>query len=342
MHRPSALLFVASLAALGSSAFRFGGGNSRVKRRTTQISKHQFDAHDDVPAARRRPYATRHLVGGGSRRTVDTRLFSYDAAVGPDEMRALGTELILRAAREANATDPMIDVEWKADRIIVTVDVNADEDYGGGDAPAGVLLGEALDGDLEEEDSPDYFEDDDVDYDEEDMDDEAFLEDEFDPESLGLVAEEDSGSSSIDLTLIARNINVLLAEDGEDSLAHKIAELHEICVTTPEFDNVLRGRNMFESYKGFDVTVEHWEEPKKKKKKPKSKAGKAGGDAAAAAEVEEPPPEPKLKITEGKLVGRDYEKDVTLFNVKGRVIKIKNDKIESVRLPKAKREKGAS
>ncbi|EJK60732.1 hypothetical protein THAOC_18865 [Thalassiosira oceanica] len=333
MRHPSALLFAASLAALGSSAFRFGGGNSRVGRRTPPSSKHH-DARDDAAASARRPRATAHSA-------VETRLFSYTTPVDSDEMRTLGMDLILRAAREAGATEPMIDVEWKADRIVVTVDVNADEDYGG-DAPAGVLLGEALDDDLEEGDSLDYFEDEDLVYDGEDTDDEAFLdEDEFDPESLGLVADEDSGSSPIDLTLIARNINVLLAEDGEDSLAHKIAELHEICVTTPEFDNVLRGRNMFESYRGFDVTVEHWEEPKKKKK-PKSKAGKAGGDAAAAVEEEPPPPEPKLKITEGKLVGRDYDKDVTMINVKGRVVKIENDKIESVRLPKAKREKGAS
>ena len=331
MHRPSLLPFVASLAALGSSAFRFGDGNSRLERRRSS-SKHHYDAHDDAAAAaRQRPPATTHLA-------VETRLFSSNAPVGSDEMRTLGMDIILRAARDAGATEPMIDVEWKADRITVTVDVNADGDYGG-DAPADVLLGEALDDDLEEEDLLDYLED--IVYDEEDMDDEIFLDDEFDPESLGLVAEEDPGSSSIDLTLIARNINVLLAEDGEDSLAYKIAELHEICVTTPEFDNVLRGENMFESYKGFDVTVEHWEEPKKKKK-PKSKAGKAGGEAVAAVEEEPPPPEPKLKITEGKLVGRDYAKDVTMINVKGRVVKIKNDKIESVRLPKAKREKGAS
>ena len=38
-------------------------------------------------------------------------------------------------------------------------------------------------------------------------------------------------------------------------------------------------------------------------------------------------------------MGRDYEKAVTLLNIKGRVVKIKNDKIKGVRLPTAKRKK---
>ena len=45
--------------------------------------------------------------------------------------------------------------------------------------------------------------------------------------------------------------------------------------------------------------------------------------------------------TEGKLVGRDMEKNLTIINVKGRNKNTKNDLIESVELPKAKREKGA-
>jgi len=109
---------------------------------------------------------------------------------------------------------------------------------------------------------------------------------------------------------------------------------------------------MFESYRGFDVSVEHWEEDKKKKKakKAKGKAAKEPAVADAAEEGEEESeeeegeaaqPSRKLKVTEGKLVERDYEKDVTVLNVKGRMVKIKNDLIEQVTLPKAKREKGA-
>ena len=147
--------------------------------------------------------------------------------------------------------------------------------------------------------------------------------------------------TTIDLTLIARTINDLLAADGEDSPSFRIAKLHEIEVTTPPFDNVLRGKLMFENYKGFDVLVEHYEEPKKKKKKLSSKSQKNGlGGEDNDSDEDKVVEQPKLTITEGKLIGRDYEKEVTMVNVKGRVVKIKNDTIESVSLPKAKHEKG--
>ena len=122
--------------------------------------------------------------------------------------------------------------------------------------------------------------------------------------------------------------------------------MHEIEVTTPEFDNVLRsnhnGVDMFEVYKGFDVIVDYWEVPKKKKKKKKKscKADKEENVQAEAEQEEESEPKRTQKIIEGKLVGRDYDKDVTMINVKGRIVKIKNEMIESVMLPKAKREKG--
>lgn len=41
--------------------------------------------------------------------------------------------MILKAAVKAGATEPMIRIDWKADRIIVTVDVYADESYGAED-----------------------------------------------------------------------------------------------------------------------------------------------------------------------------------------------------------------
>ena len=53
----------------------------------------------------------------------------------------------------------------------------------------------------------------------------------------------------------------------------------------------------------------------------------------------------KIKTTQGKLVGRDYRgadgDGVTTINVKGRAVRIRNDDILNVSLPKAKREKGA-
>lgn len=68
---------------------------------------------------------------------------------------------------------------------------------------------------------------------------------------------------------------------------------------------------MFEAYKGFEVMVETTETNKKGKK----------------------------KIKEGLLVEKNDE--FTILNQKGRISKIKNEKIECIRLPKAKTEKGA-
>lgn len=112
-----------------------------------------------------------------------------------------------------------------------------------------------------------------------------------------------------DIVSIARKINYLLGEEGEGSVASNIAVHHEIEVTTPGASDELVGI-MFEAYRGFDVIVEALD-PKK---------------------------EGKVQVIEGKLVDRDEKK--TTVNVKGRMRKIKNDLILTVKLPKAKREKG--
>ena len=311
-------------------------------------------------------------------------MISSISAASMDKMKELGNSLILQAALTCGATEPMVDIEWKADRIIVTVDVHNDENYNISDeeeedADAFLMeVGDYLDGELMEdeiewEDDDDGEEEDGSVYDdgveEGELGEEGEFEDEeFDPEALGLIPDNDDSSTDknntssstnsskkkIDLTQIARSINELLAQDGEDTPSFTIAKLHEIEVTTPDFDNTLRGKVMFENYRGFDVSVEHWKEPKKTKKKKtkknkKTKAQKEEPVLAAVvvqeASVEEeepslPEPPTKLTITEGKLVGRDYDKGVTMVNVKGRVVKIKNDTIECVRLPKAKTEKG--
>jgi hypothetical protein len=163
------------------------------------------------------------------------------------------------------------------------------------------------------------------------------------------------------LTLIARAINEALALDAPDGPGYAIAVVHAIEVTTPVFDGVLRGRKMFDSYRGFDVVVEHREEDKKKKKKKKKGSGKRKDDAKegdddreevndevdiAIATEEEDGGLGKLKVTQGKLVGRDYgggddgEGGATTINVRGRAVRIRNEDIASVSLPKAKREKG--
>ena len=257
------------------------------------------------------------------------------------DMQTLGNKLILQAAIQCGATEPMIDIQWKADRIVVAVDVSKDENYEE-QIPFDDDDDYALDDELSEDDMIEWEDDENIMYEDDgdgdvsdDREEELFDDEDFNEEDY----EEVESSSQINLPRIARTINELLVEDGEDSPKFRIAKLHEIEVTTPPFDNVLRGNLMFESYKGFGVTVEHWQEPKKKKKK-KSKSQKEGDTISADDSVEEEAAKPKLTFTEGTLVGRDYDKGVTMINVKGRVVQIKNDKIECVSLPKAKREKG--
>jgi hypothetical protein len=110
--------------------------------------------------------------------------------------------------------------------------------------------------------------------------------------------------------------------------------------------------------------VEHREEEDKKKKKNKNNKGKrkdddakgdgddrevdgeVDGEVAVATDDEDGGLLRKLKVTQGKLVGRDYGGGgdggggATTINVRGRAVRIRNEDIASVSLPKAKREKG--
>ena len=110
----------------------------------------------------------------------------------------------------------------------------------------------------------------------------------------------------VDIIVLSRAINAAL-DDGGVGLA--IAESHEIEVTTPGASDELSGI-MFESYKGFDVIAQH-QDPKKK----------------------------TVQTIEGKLVERNVE--FTILNIKGRMKKLKNQDVISVKLPKAKKEKGS-
>jgi hypothetical protein len=112
-------------------------------------------------------------------------------------------------------------------------------------------------------------------------------------------------ATGVDVTRLAKAINVALDDDG---VGFAIAEVHEIEVTTPGASEELSGI-MFESYKGFDVICRQ-EDSKTK----------------------------KVKTVEGKLVERNDE--FTVINIKGRIQKLKNDTVLSVKLPKAKKEKG--
>jgi len=114
---------------------------------------------------------------------------------------------------------------------------------------------------------------------------------------------------------VARAINTALyldsKENGVLSVGNYVATTHEIEVTTPGAPEIVEGEVMFEAYRGFDVIVE-------------TNEVKKGG---------------KKRVVEGKLVERDDQ--FTRVNVKGRVVKVKSENVEVIRLPKAKREKGA-
>jgi hypothetical protein len=132
-------------------------------------------------------------------------------------------------------------------------------------------------------------------------------------------------STGVDIAMLARAINgALLAncssnddhddDDSNDNQHHDedvgtwIAETHEIEVTTPGAPNELSGI-MWEVYRGFDVLCDHMD--------PKTKV---------------------QKTIEGKLKERTDE--FTILNIRGKIRKLPNRNLVSVRLPKAKRETG--
>ena len=117
--------------------------------------------------------------------------------------------------------------------------------------------------------------------------------------------EEPIPEGAVDVATFARAINSALDDDG---VGVAIAEAHEIEVTTPGASDELSGV-MWEAYKGFPVIAQH--------KDPKTE---------------------KIKTVEGKLVERNDE--FTILNIKGRMKKLKNQDVLSVKLPKAKKEKG--
>lgn len=113
-------------------------------------------------------------------------------------------------------------------------------------------------------------------------------------------------TKGFDMTEFARAINRALDDNG---IGLAIAETHEIEVTTPGATDELVGQRMFEAYKGFDVICQHVDNKTK-----------------------------KVKRIEGRLVERNDE--YTIVNIKGRMKKMKNETVLSVKLPKAKKEKG--
>ena len=235
----------------------------------------------------------------------------------PDNYQEIGNQLIYQAAKSCGAPEEALKIEWKNDKIVVTV--NSDRVY---------VSSSSLD-DEEDEDAilDDYdYDDEEEEEGEEEMEDIELFDDEiFSDEDLEYDDYEDDvdevddgggGRTGIDVTELARAINRVLEDDGANGsgVGWTIAEKHSIEVTTPGASDELQGKVMFEAYKGFDVICSYTDIRKKDKQ-----------------EVEK-------EIT-GKLVERTD--DETTFNLKGRMKSIKNDKIIYVKLPKAKKEKGA-
>ncbi len=132
-------------------------------------------------------------------------------------------------------------------------------------------------------------------------------EEEQDPFEAVEDEEQEESQNEFSLTLLARAINQILDDDG---MGLAIAEVHSIEVTTPGVsDELVPGTPQFDAFKGFEVIVQQLD-PKKK----------------------------KVKTIEGRLVERNDE--FTIINIKGRMKKMKNETVQSVRLPKAKKEKG--
>jgi len=244
----------------------------------------------------------------------------------------MGNEIIWTAGKESfGMINPQeqLTIEWKADRIIVTVQgsaayVSANEDDD--DDDDNLILDEE-DDESEDDDDDDDDDDDNLAIENEEEDDDEFLsmvddtvltgdmEPEVDEvqvkegekkknnEPLG---KDGASGGGIDVASLARAINAALDDGGIGLL---IAQLHEIEVTTPGTSDELQGPVMFEAYRGFDVICQQ-------------KDRKTN----------------KIKQIEGRLVERNDQ--YTIINIKGRMKKMENETVLSVKLPKAKKEKG--
>ena len=267
----------------------------------------------------------------------------------PPNYQELGEQLIFQAAAKCDINDPaqQVTIDWKQrGRIVVTI--NTDNAY-----LSSSLIGEEGDDDDENEwnddDDDDPFgvvESDesesvsmgimhDFDFDDDDYvnDDDDTIRDEVEMDHKG-----SSGSFRVDVVELARAINTALEEDPNE-VGWKIAESYEIEVTTPGSSEEIIGNVMWNAYQGFDVICQYLDHPKKKKKAVNQVGGGGGGgDGMSLSSPLQQAQERVVKTIQGRLYGRDDE--CTTINLKGRLKRIKNEHVVSVKLPKAKREKG--
>ncbi len=248
----------------------------------------------------------------------------------PEGYQEFGEHVIRRAGSLCGLSkEEDLTIEWKAGRIVVTVhaqsyvsagDEKTDDDIDT-DIDMDMDLEMDMDMDLDVDDNDtdtdigvdmDDMNDDDIPYtvdeESEDNEDDLSLLEARDKDSVAAVEEvaSDATPKGIDVTVLARAINAALDDGG---VGFAIAETHEIEVTTPGASEELQGAVMFNAYRGFDVICQQ-EDTKTK----------------------------KVKQIEGRLVERNTE--FTIVNVKGRIKKMKNSTVLSVKLPKAKKEKG--
>lgn len=214
-------------------------------------------------------------------------------------------------------------VEWKAGNQIV-VTVQADDAY------MSTILEDANSEDPDDEDDfigGDFVNDDEIVDNEDGIDfqdaseDGAFVDTSDESESpddwngdistTGTTTEEskEEASAGIDLVVFARAINAAFNDNG--GIGSAIAARFAVEVTTPGGTDTLTTPKMFLAYQGFDIITTH--------RDPKTKS---------------------VKIIEARLVERNS--DFLVLNIKGRVKKLKRSDVLSVKLPKAKKEKGVS
>ena len=222
-----------------------------------------------------------------------------------DNYQTIGEGLIRQAGTACGAND--FKIEWSSGliKVVVLGDAFVSNPTLGDvddDSDNGSVLME-MEEDIDE-DNDSYI--DDTDEDDETLD-SLIVTNDIDDDGDGDVDEDivDVPSKGVDVVELARAINAAFAED---STGLWIAETHEIEVTTPGAPDELTGI-MWKVYKGFPVICRH-QDPKTKQQ----------------------------KTIEGRL--HDRTDEFTVINIKGRMKKLKNMDVLSVKLPKAKKEKG--